>query len=52
MPKNEQEFYQRLSKRELEPQEVFEAKQNFVGFFDLLLTVDKRLKEKTNDQNK
>lgn len=52
MSKSDQEFYQELSQKELTDQEAFNAKQNFVGFFDLLLQIDNRLKEKTNEQNK
>ena len=40
------EFYSRLSGKELTDQEVFEARSNFVGFFDLLYRIDKRIEEK------
>jgi hypothetical protein len=40
------EFYEKLSKQCLSDQEAFEAKNNFVGFFDLLYRIDKRNKEK------
>lgn len=40
------EFYEKLSGKSLSVQEVFEAKSNFVGFFDLLYRIDKRNKEK------
>lgn len=40
------EFYSRLSGKELSEQEVFEARSNFVGFFDLLYRIDKRNEEK------
>lgn len=40
------EFYEKLSGRELSDQEAFEARSNFVGFFDLLYRIDKRIKEK------
>lgn len=39
-------LYEKLSKRNLSDQEVFEARSNFVGFFDLLYRIDKRNKEK------
>ena len=39
---SDKEFYEKLSGKELSEQEVFEAKSNFVGFFDLLYRVDKR----------
>lgn len=56
---SDKEFYEKLSKRKLTEKEVFEAKHNFVGFFDLLFRIDKRLKEqqkedgfnKTNNDN-
>ena len=41
----DKEFYEKLSKKELSEKEVFEAKSNFVGFFDLLYRVDRRLSE-------
>ncbi|EKE11110.1 MAG: hypothetical protein ACD_15C00137G0007 [uncultured bacterium] len=40
------EFYERLSGRNLSDQEAFEARSNFVGFFDLLYSIDKRNEEK------
>lgn len=40
------EFYSQLSGKELTEQEVFEARSNFVGFFDLLYRIDKRNEEK------
>ena len=55
---SDKEFYEKLSKQTLSEKEVFEAKHNFVGFFDLLFRIDKRLKEqqekgsnKTNNEN-
>lgn len=45
MLSNDKEFYENLSKRELSEQEVFEAKNNFVGFFDLLYQIDRRISE-------
>ncbi|KKP79808.1 MAG: hypothetical protein A2271_02410 [Candidatus Moranbacteria bacterium RIFOXYA12_FULL_35_19] len=48
---SDKQFYEKLSARELSDQEVFEAKSNFVGFFDLLLQIDKRLNEKNNEQD-
>lgn len=46
MKVSDKEFYETLSKKELSNQEVFEAKSNFVGFFDLLYCIDKRNNEK------
>jgi len=43
---NSKQFYEKLCGRTLSDQEVFEAKSNFVGFFDLLYRIDKRLEEK------
>lgn len=40
------EFYENLSGKKLSDQEAFEAKSNFVGFFDLLYRIDKRNEEK------
>lgn len=48
---NDKTFYKKLCKQDLSNQEVFEAKSNFVGFFDLLLQIDKRLNEKNNEQD-
>ena len=45
MLSSEKKFYEELSKQELSEKEVFEAKSNFVGFFDLLYRIDKRLAE-------
>jgi hypothetical protein len=36
------EFYENLSGEKLSDQEVLEAKQNFVGFFDLIYRIDRR----------
>lgn len=41
----DKEFYEKLSKRKLSDKEIFEARHNFVGFFDLLYRIDKRIKE-------
>lgn len=49
--RDDKEFYEKLCSQELSDQEVFEAKSNFVGFFDLLYRIDKRLNEKNNEQN-
>ncbi|KKQ52067.1 MAG: hypothetical protein US70_C0011G0019 [Parcubacteria group bacterium GW2011_GWD2_38_11] len=46
MSSAEKEFYEKLSKQELSEKEVFEAKSNFVGFFDLLYRIDKKLRER------
>jgi hypothetical protein len=45
------QFYEKLCKQELSNEEVFEAKSNFVGFFNLLYQIDKRLSEKNNEQD-
>lgn len=37
--------YKKLYKRELTKEEVFEATNNLVGFFELLIEIDKELKE-------
>lgn len=52
MQVDDKEFYQKLSKKELSDNEVLEAKHNFVGFFDLLFRIEKRVNEQTNEQNK
>jgi hypothetical protein len=46
MSVSSKEFYDKLSGKNLSDQEVFEARSNFVGFFDLLYRIDKRNKEK------
>jgi hypothetical protein len=46
MESSDKEFYEKLSGKELSDQEVFEAKRNFVGFFDLLYRIDRRNTEK------
>lgn len=51
MIQNDKQFYEGLCKQNLSDQEVFEAKSNFVGFFDLLFQIDKRLNEENNEQN-
>jgi len=48
MDKKTKQFYGKLSGRNLTDQEAFEAKSNFVGFFDLLYRIDKRNEEKRN----
>lgn len=45
------EFYEKLSKRKLSDQEVYEARNNFVGFFDLLLKIDNLINNKNNVKN-
>ena len=45
-------FYERLCKRELSSQEIFEAGNNFVGFFDLLIQIDKRHSEGSQKSTK
>lgn len=52
MLSDDKEFYEKLSKRELSEQEVFEAKSNFVGFFDLLYQIDKRTSEDKKNKDK
>lgn len=52
MKASKKEFYEKLSKKSLSDQEAFEAKNNFVGFFDLLYCIDKRNeKEVEKSQN-
>lgn len=51
MKTSDKEFYEKLSKKELSDQEAFEATSNFVGFFDLLYRIDKRLKEQNNERD-
>jgi len=46
MESDDKKFYERLSERSLSDQEVFEARGNFVGFFNLLYRIDKRNEEK------
>lgn len=46
MKVSNKEFYEKLSGKEFSDQEVFDAKSNFVGFFDLLYCIDKRNEEK------
>ena len=46
------DFYEKLAGKELSDQEVFEARDNFVGFFDLLLKIDNRINNKNNEQNR
>ena len=41
----ERQLYEKLSGCKLSNEEVIEAKQNFVGLFDLLYRIDKRNKE-------
>lgn len=52
MLSEDKEFYEKLSKKELSEQEVFEARQNIVGFFDLLYQVDKKMAEGKKDKSK
>lgn len=44
-------FYTKLSGKRLSEEEAYEAKSNFVGFFSLLLEIDQRLKNQSNEQN-
>ena len=44
------EFYERLSGKSLSDQEAFEAKSNFVGFFDLLYRIDQRNENEKRDK--
>lgn len=46
MSEAEKEFYEKLSEKELSGKEVYEAKSNFVGFFDLLYRIDRKLNER------
>lgn len=52
MLSEDKKFYEKLSKKELSDQEAFDARQNIVGFFDLLYQVDKRLTEEKKDNKK
>lgn len=45
------QFYSNMSGRELSDQEAFEADRNFVGFFDLLMQIDKRNKHAEKDRS-
>lgn len=51
MFQSDKNFYENLCGRELSEEEVFEARSNFVGFFDLLFQIDNRLNEKNNEQS-
>ena len=48
---DEKPFYEKLSQKKLSDEEVLEAKQNFVGFFDLLYRINKREQEKALTKN-
>jgi len=48
----DKQFYEELSQKGLTDREAYEAKNNFVGFFDLLYRIDKRLNEKNGKQDK
>ena len=50
MQKNNKNFYEKLSNCKLSDQEVFEARENFVGFYDLLLKIDNRINNKENNE--
>ncbi len=47
----DKEFYEELSGKELTNQGVFEAENNFIGFFDLLLKIDQRNKKDVETKN-
>lgn len=47
----DKKFYENLAGKPLSEQEAFEAKSNFVGFFDLLFEIDQRINQKNHDQN-
>lgn len=51
MSEKDKQFYENLAGKTLSEQEAFEAKSNFVGFYNLLFEIDQRLKEKTNDKD-
>lgn len=51
MLQEDRQFYENLAGKQLSEQEFFEAKSNFVGFFNLLFEIDQRIKEKTNDHD-
>lgn len=44
-------FYENLSGKRLSEEEAYEARSNFVGFFSLLLEIDQRLKNQSNEQD-
>ena len=39
------DIYQKLYKRKLTEEELFEANSNLIGFFELLIEIDNDLKE-------
>ncbi len=51
MSEKDKQFYENLAGEPLSEQEAFEAKSNFVGFFDLLFEIDQRINEKNYDQD-
>ena len=48
----ERQLYEKLSGCKLSDEEVIEAKQNFVGLFDLLYRIDKRKQEEKRKKRK
>ncbi len=51
MSEKDKQFYENLAGKPLSDQEVFEARNNFVGFFNLLFEIEQRNKEKVKDKN-
>ena len=45
------EVFERLYKRELSKQELFEINRNLIGFFETLIKLDKKLQAKGGVQN-
>ena len=41
----DKQIYERLYGRELTNQEIFEVKQNLMGFFEMLIKLDKKQKQ-------
>ncbi|EKE06077.1 MAG: hypothetical protein ACD_19C00087G0003 [uncultured bacterium] len=40
------EVFERLYRRELSKQELFEIQRNMIGFFETLIKLDKKIKDK------
>lgn len=43
-------IFEKLYNRPLSNQEAFEANRNLIGFFDVLLKIDKRLNKSTSNR--
>lgn len=48
--KTDKDFYEELAQKRLSDEEVAQAKQSFVGFFDLLYQIDRRKKAEAKQQ--